>query len=605
MAPGPSWIVLLGLPLTATVLVDRPQSANALLCVPMATPPLPRMAGGLPPAPSRSLVKRRVGTAVAVESEPVVEAVDFPAPLTEAEKLARAGVFWWKVLPMVWGYGKLLVELGARDVTGLRLSEEECELRWNEEHELGAVVLSNAFNDMMGFYAKTGQIIASRHDLFPPQYTERLGGLTDQIDPMPASLVRAVVQQELCNETRFSEMFAEFDDEPLGSATVAQVHRARLTAAFGGREVAIKVQRPSIEPKLLGDVANLKNMAKQVRGVESIPVDYYVVFSELEAQLGDEFDFVNEANAMNRIADTMKRFYVPVTIPRAVEGLVADRVLAMDFLSGVPLSRALDAMKARGLDPKGPEAQLFGRKLLKTLTDAFGVSILLDGLFHADPHPGNIFVMDTGEIGLIDFGQVKTVDANARLTLAKIMIALADRESDTNPADLQKIGSLALDLGVTFSETCPEVAPAAIAMWLFDGSVTTLPGGYDSNELSPDSPLKDLASFPQELVLVGRNTILIKGIAARLGIEWSLAKEWRPIAQELLDSLERGEATVAAPAPPSRRSRVKKFLTKRGAALVQRLPSRLSTRAAAMVLKLQKWRERRKTAKEERPRRTE
>lgn len=268
----------------------------------------------------------------------------------------------------------------------------------------------------------------------------------------------------------------------------------------------------------------------------------------------------------------------------------------MDFLPGVPLSRALDAMKARGLDPQGPEAQLFGRKLLQDLTHAFGVNILLDGVFHADPHPGNIFIMDSGEIGLIDFGQVKTVNSKARETLAKIMIALAERESDTNPGDLQKIGSLALDLGVTFTEDCPEVAPAAIAMWLFDGSVSTLPGGYDSNELSPESPLKDLASFPQELVLVGRNTILIKGIAARLGITWSLAQEWKGIAQQLLDSLERGEADVVPP-QLTKRGRVQAFVVKRGTAMAQRLPKKLTTRVASVLLKVQRWRENRKAAK--------
>lgn len=529
-----------------------------------------------------------------------MQAVEFPAPLTETEKLARAGTFWWKVMPLITGYSKLLLELGFREkVLGQGLSKAESEERWNEEHEQGAQVLSKAINDMKGFYAKTGQIIASRHDLFPQPYTEQLSGLTDSIDPMPASLVKAVIQQELCNGTKFWDMFAEFDEEPLGSATVAQVHRARLTKAFGGREIAIKVQRPSIEPKLMGDVANLKTMAKQVRGLDSIPVDYFTVFSELEAQLSDEFDFVNEANAMARIGDTIDQFQVPLIVPKPADGLISDRVLAMDFLEGVPLSRALDAMKARGLDPQGPEAQLFGRKLLKTLTEAFGVSILLDGLFHADPHPGNIFVMDSGEIGLIDFGQVKTVDGNARRTLAKIMIALAERESDTNPADLKKIGSLALDLGVTFSPSCPEVAPAAIAMWLFDGSVSTLPGGYDSNELSPDSPLKDLASFPQELVLVGRNTILIKGIAARLGITWSLAQEWKPIAEQLLQGLERGEE-AAAPSIPTRRSRLRAFLARRSMALAQRLPGPVTRRVASFTLKVQKLRERRKAAKQAR-----
>ena len=112
---------------------------------------------------------------------------------------------------------------------------------------------------------------------------------------------------------------------------------------------------------------------------------------------------------------------------------------------------------------------------------------------------------------MIDFGQVKQIGGRARETLAKVMIALDERESDTNPPDLDKIGNLALELGVEIADGAPAEGPAAVAMWLFDGSVETLPGGYDKGELSPNSPVKALKSFPQDLVLVGRSSILIKG----------------------------------------------------------------------------------------------
>merc|ERR1712232_739457 len=100
----------------------------------------------------------------------------------------------------------------------------------------------------------------------------------------------------------------------------------------------------------------------------------------------------------------------------------------------------------------------------------------MGGFFHGDPHPGNIFVMDNGEIGLIDYGQVKQISGRAQETLAKVMIALDERESDTNPQDLDEIGRLALELGVELNEDCKPEAPSAVAMWLFDGSVTSLPG---------------------------------------------------------------------------------------------------------------------------------
>lgn len=154
-----------------------------------------------------------------------------------------------------------------------------------------------------------GQIIASRQDLFPRQYTEALSGMTDMLDPMPGSLVRRVIARELLHDDEaFETVFAEFDEKPLGAASVAQVacllpalgstssaveidtpnrllqvHRAVLTPAYGGCEVAVKVQRPNIEAKLMGDVATLKALSKNFRNMEAVPVDYYTVFSELEA----------------------------------------------------------------------------------------------------------------------------------------------------------------------------------------------------------------------------------------------------------------------------------------------------------------------------------
>ena len=152
-----------------------------------------------------------------------------------------------------------------------------------------------------------------------------------------------------------------------------------------------------------------------------------------------------------------------------------------------------------------------------------------------DPHIGNIFVLDNGDIGLIDFGQVKQISGRNRETLAKVMIALDERVGDDRPEDLERIGNLALQLGVELNEDAKEEAAAAVGMWLFDGSTEKLPGGYDLGELSPNSPVKELKSFPQDLVLVGRASILIKGLSNRLGIPWSLSKEWAPIARQVLN----------------------------------------------------------------------
>jgi aarF domain-containing kinase len=114
--------------------------------------------------------------------------------------------------------------------------------------------------------------------------------------------------------------------------------------------------------------------------------------------------------------------------------------------------RAREEMAKKGIDPNSPEAKLFGQKLLAALTNVFGRTILETGFFHADPHPGNLFVLEDGSIGLIDFGQVKQISGRSRETLAKVMIALDDRKNDEDPLDLDMIGNLALELGVELNE---------------------------------------------------------------------------------------------------------------------------------------------------------
>ena len=266
----------------------------AVLLQPTASFPLARSPSSLRrpaarwPTASTASTASTTATADAADTADAIADIEFPKPLTFRESLSRALSFWVRIAPVAAKYLYVDNSLKVRErILGQCLSDDECEVLWEDAHDTGSTILSDAINDLKGFYAKTGQIIATRHDLFPRQYTDQLSGLTDYIDPMDVKLVKALVAQELCarNGTSFDEMFAEFDDIPLGAATVAQVHRGVLTERFGGREVAIKVQRPSIEPKLMGDVANLKALAKQIRRFESIPVDYYTVFSELEAQV--------------------------------------------------------------------------------------------------------------------------------------------------------------------------------------------------------------------------------------------------------------------------------------------------------------------------------
>jgi len=538
------------------------------------------------------------------ETNPDDDGVVFPPPLNRVDRLKRAATFWSVAVPIAANYYGKFAEMKLREeLLGEKMNDEEIESVWDIQHAEGASKLASVIASLKGFYIKTAQIISSRQDLFPKQYTEALAKFTDNVDPMDGALVKEIIKQELLNRNeKFEDVFSEFDDLPLGSASVAQVHRAVLTEKYGGpREVAIKCQRPSIESKLLSDVANLKQISKTLQDLVTLPLDYYTVFAELEKSLADEFDFVAEAVAMDRIYSTIttdpsgNRIEPPLTMPRPVPGLVSRRVLVMDYLEGVPLSRAREEMIKKGIDPDSPEAKIFGRKLLTALTEVFGRTILETGFFHADPHPGNLFVLDDGSIGLIDFGQVKQISGRSRETLAKVMLALDDRESDSNPDDLEKIGNLALELGVELNEDCQDEAAAAVAMWLFDGTVETLPGGYDKGELSPNSPVKELKSFPQDLVLVGRSSILIKGLSNRLDIPWSLSQNWAPIARNVLDRNYNNNKPIGAGRVRFRDifSVTKRWGGAKASASIRKLPAPLRTKFASIFLRFQDARARR------------
>ena len=478
--------------------------------------------------------------------------------------------FWSRVLPVVLRYTYLQ-----------SVGTPAASLLWEEAHEWGSTVVESTIGEfslparssltpsppgeLRGFYSKSAQLIGSRPDLFPPQYCTRLAPFQDSAPAMEGALVVRIVESELGR--RLHDLFSEFDAVPLGSASVAQVHRARLRSS--GQVVAVKVQRPNMEALMLGDVANLKALGLQTRG--RLPVDYYTVFAELEMGLQREFDSTQEAASMTRVADMLAAVPggPPLRVPRPLKGLVSRRVIVMDFIPGTPLSRLAEAQPKGG---GGLAAALLGRKLLRALTDAYCVMLLQEGFIHGDPHPGNIMIQPDGGVALIDFGQTKEIDPGLRRRLAAIVLQLDEcRSAAADACDYSALAESALALGVVFKPSCSDVQPAAaaLAMWLFDSTAaSTLPGGYASNELSASSPVAQVASFPQALVFVGRATVLIRGLANRLGVDWSLAAEWAPAARALLQP---AAAAAAAAAPVSGPAVWLLALRRRAAALLTRL----------------------------------
>jgi aarF domain-containing kinase len=187
-------------------------------------------------------------------------ATQIDAPLSVTGRLGRALSFYSAAIPVFAAYRSLDESIKLkRKFDENAISKEDEEAEYVKLHEWGSEIITEKIKELKGFYVKTGQIISTRVDIFPSQYTSKLAIMQDELDPLPGDVVKEIVKRELLNGAELSELFAEFDDKPLGAASIAQVHKAKL---LDGRVVAVKVQRPGVEPKLLGDIANLKNFAK-------------------------------------------------------------------------------------------------------------------------------------------------------------------------------------------------------------------------------------------------------------------------------------------------------------------------------------------------------
>ncbi|CAE8713510.1 unnamed protein product, partial [Polarella glacialis] len=452
-------------------------------------------------------------------------------PTSSLSLLARSVNFYTRAASILVSYLPVLLQSKQAE-----LDPDVLESEWRRKHELGSKDLKDLIDNLQGFYVKVGQVIATRNDLFPQEYSQELAHMVDSVNPFPFQLLRQTVEQELLGGLPLEQVFSSFDPVPLGSASIAQVHRATL---MDGRVVAVKVQRPNIEPQLMSDISTLKTFTFALRRL--FPVDYYTVTVELEEQLREEFDFIKEANAMDRIAEAMGQAQGgrgPVTIPRSIPGLVSKRVLCMEFVPGVPLSQVRAELKRQGIDiaPGSKAEQLFGRRLVGSLAAAFAIMIFKEGLFHADPHPGNVFCMPDGSTALIDFGQTKRLGFRFRRQVAELVIKVSDwtgRDPENATAgEMADMREFAESMGVVFLPSARPECALALSLWLFDTSRTELPGGYVCNELSPDNPTRDVASFPRDFVLLCRTTLLIRGLAMRLNIKFSLSSSWRAAAQD-------------------------------------------------------------------------
>ena len=295
--------------------------------------------------------------------------------------------------------GWLRVSGGALD--RLRSRERRAERREAREAHAGRL-LAETLGRLKGPYAKLGQFASLRHDVFPEAWRGELTPLRDRVRPLPFAEVRAQVESEL--GTPLEEAFARFEPEPLGAASIAQAHRAELP---GGGEVVVKVQYPWLEQSLPTDLALLRTgigWLARLRGSGHEPLRW---FDEFANGVREELDFEREARVATQIAANLADDD-RVVVPEVVATHSTRRVLSVVHHDAVPITDRA-ALRELRVDPA---------EVLEILTRAYARQIFVDGHFHADPHPGNLFVLaDRGvppRILFVDFGLSRRLDPRLR-----------------------------------------------------------------------------------------------------------------------------------------------------------------------------------------------
>ncbi|XP_024524906.1 uncharacterized protein LOC9654680 [Selaginella moellendorffii] len=404
--------------------------------------------------------------------------------------------------------------------------KQEQDRIWEEQHESAAEKVYALCTDLGGFFLKSAQVLA-KPDLVPAAWVKKLVVLCDDAPPTPFETVQGIVEAELGNP--INALFERFDQKPLGCASIAQVHRARLKGR--STDVAVKVQHPGAEELMMTDISNQKTFGAFLQRFD-VKFDLVSAVDELEQQVHHEFDFLREAKSMDRIAVTLSkenRGSPPIQVPRPVPGFVTRKVLVMDFVEGIPILRIADEMIKRGINPHGSVANHAKRSILKDITAAYGQMILRDGFFQADPHPGNILVKSNGKVALLDYGQVKELPNELRLAFARLILGMSSH-------DPKRIELAFGDLGIEISKLSMigEGSIKDLATIMFD---TKLPGGLTVvNPFADDSLLKQISvpKFPRDLFFLLRTIHILRGISMGMGISYSVADEWKKLADEAL-----------------------------------------------------------------------
>ncbi|NEP48061.1 MAG: AarF/ABC1/UbiB kinase family protein [Moorea sp. SIO3C2] len=292
----------------------------------------------------------------------------------------------------------------------------------NDEPQLPPpAVLRNILINLGPVYVKLGQLLSTRPDLLPGAYVEVLTDLQANVPPVAWSEIESLLQQELAQP--ISETFTTINPQAIAAGSIGQVHRATLK---NGQEVALKVQRPGIDQIVAQDIAIIRGLAELVSLTEfGKTYDIVAIADEFVTALEAELDFTQEANYTDKLRSNLSnsRWFdsQQLVIPKIYWDLTSQKLLTIEWLEGAPLLSAQLSQTQEGKDP-----QTQRREITTVLFRAFFQQVYIDGFFHADPHPGNIFYLRDGRVALLDCGMIGRLDPRSQQILTEMLLAIVD-----------------------------------------------------------------------------------------------------------------------------------------------------------------------------------
>jgi ubiquinone biosynthesis protein len=369
--------------------------------------------------------------------------------------------------------------------------------------------LVKAFEELGPTFIKLGQLLSTRPDLLPPDYLKAFSRLQDDVPRLTFEQVERVIETETCKLP--DDIFAEFDREPVGAASLAQVHRAKLAT---GEQVAVKVQRPGVAEVVEGDLAILESVARFIdrRQPDLAFYDPVGVVAELSRSLRRELDFVHEGQN----ADICRRNFAEdrtVAIPRVYWDYSTRRLLVLEFLTGVKVT-----------DPEGlKQAGIDRAELARRGTRAYMRMVFEHGFFQPDPHPGNLVVVPDCRVGILDYGMFSRIDDETRDLLVDMLVASYRQDGSRLTRLVLKAGSK--------SALIDESALRADIQDLLDryygASLRDLSLGKVMRELLAVSRRHRIA-VPAGLSMLMRGIATVEGLGLLIDPEFNFIEEMKP-----------------------------------------------------------------------------